>query len=254
MAVYQIIFSPTGGTRAVSQLVAFAWPETRILDLCDPKAEEHTQSFTAGDLCIFAVPAFEGRVPAVNLRRIQRLTGNNTPCILVAVYGNRAVDDTLLELEDALLPLGFLPFGAVAAVAQHSMLPMYGDGRPNKTDRAQLVEFSKKLRRVYEQGSFTTPVAVPGERPYIVINIPRTYPSFNGNTCTRCMACAKRCPVEAIDSGNPAQLDTSVCMSCMRCVSVCPTHARHIPPQRVETICQRIGHLLETPKENKLYL
>lgn len=254
MAVYQIIFSPTGGTRAVSQLVASAWPETLTLDLCSPQAEERTQSFTGEDLCIFAVPAFEGRVPAVNLRRIQRLTGDGTPCIMVAVYGNRAINDTLLELEDALLSLGFRPFGAVEAVAQHSMLPMYGAGRPNEEDRAQLEEFSRKLRQVYEQNSFTTPVKVPGNRPYIVINIPPTYPSYNGDACTGCMKCAKGCPVGAIASGNPAQLDTDTCISCMRCVAVCPTHARHISPQRVEAICQRIGHLLESPKKNKLYL
>ena len=98
MSVYQIIFSPTGGTKAVSQMVASAWPESITMDLCDPAAEDFSHTFTGKDLCIFAVPAFEGRVPPVNLRRIQRLTGDHTPCIMVAVYGNRAIDDTLLEL------------------------------------------------------------------------------------------------------------------------------------------------------------
>lgn len=254
MSVYQIIFSPTGGTKAVSQMVASAWPESITMDLCDPAAEDFSHTFTAEDLCIFAVPAFEGRVPPVNLRRIQRLRGDHTPCIMVAVYGNRAIDDTLLELEDALLPLGFLPFGAVSAVAQHSMLPMYGAGRPDQADKAQLEEFSQKLRRAYEQGSFAEPVSVPGKHPYIVINIQPTYPSYDSGKCTHCGKCADLCPVGAIDHSEPGKVDTEACMDCMRCVKVCPTQARHLPSQRVEAICQHIGHLLEAPKENHLYL
>lgn len=171
MSVYQIHFSPTGGTRAVSELLVSAWPETAAIDLCDPKAEGFTQDFTSDDLCIFTVPAFEGRVPPVNLRRIRNLSGNNTPCIMAALYGNRAIDDTLLELEDELLPRGFLPFAAVKAVAQHSVLPMFGTGRPDDADQTQLREFSQALRQAYEQGPAAEPVAVPGKRPYIVIPI-----------------------------------------------------------------------------------
>lgn len=254
MPVYQIIFSPTGGTRAVSELLASAWPETTTVDLCDPKAEERTQTFTADDLCIFAVPAFEGRVPKVNLRRIKKLTGNNTPCIMAAVYGNRAIDDTLIELEDELLHLGFQPFAAVSAVAQHSMLPMYGAGRPDEGDQVQLKEFSRKLRQTYEQGPAAEPVAVPGKRPYIVINIDQTFPSYDGEKCTHCMQCAKLCPVAAIDPSDPSKLSKALCMSCMRCVKVCPTNAKYLPAERIEKICQAIGHLLEEPKENTLYL
>ena len=81
--------------------------------------------------------------------------------------------------------------------------------------------------------------------------MPETYNSSNTLEINKIL---KRIYVGAIASGNPAQLDTDTCISCMRCVAVCPTHARHISPQRVETICQRIGHLLESPKKNKLYL
>lgn len=184
MAVYQIHFSPTGGTKAVSELLASAWPETISIDLCDPAADVRTQSFTSDGLCIFAVPAFEGRVPPVNLRRIKRLTGNNTPCVMAAVYGNRAIDDTLIELEDELLPLGFKPFAAVSAVAEHSILPMFGAGRPDDMDQVQLREFSQSIRLAYEQGPASEPVGVPGKRPYIVINIDPIRPAHDSEICT----------------------------------------------------------------------
>lgn len=254
MSVYQIHFSPTGGTRAVSELLASAWTDTITIDLADPAADERTQAFTSDDLCIFSVPAFEGRVPPVNLRRIKRVAGDNTPCVMAAVFGNRAIDDTLIELKDALVPLGFKPFAAVGAVAEHSVLPMFGTGRPDDADRSQLREFSQAIRRAYEQGPASEPVAVPGKRPYIIINIDPILPAHDSEKCTGCMKCAKSCPVSAIDFTDPGKLDTEVCMHCMRCVKICPTHAKHTPAERVEKTVKAIGHLLSERKENVLYL
>ena len=254
MSVYQIHFSPTGGTKAVSELLASAWPETVSIDLCDPAADERTQSFTSDDLCIFAVPAFEGRVPPVNLRRIKRLTGNNTPCVMAAVYGNRAIDDTLIELEDELIPLGFKPFAAVSAVAEHSVLPMFGVGRPDDMDQAQLREFSRTIRSTYERGPVGVQVVVQGKGPYILINMYPIFHVLDSEKCTGGMLCAKLCPVSAIDLSNPGKLDAEVCMHCMRCVKICPTHAKHTPAERVEKTVEVIGHLLAGRKENTLYL
>lgn len=254
MSVYQIIFSPTGGTRAVSELLASAWPETVTIDLCDPTAGERTHTFTSKDLCIFSVPAFEGRVPPVNLRRIKRLAGDNTPCVMVAVFGNRAIDDTLIELEDELIPLGFKPFAAVSAVAEHSVLPMFGTGRPDDADRSQLREFSQAIRRAYEEGHASEPVAVPGKHPYIVIHIDPILPVHDSEKCVGCMQCTKSCPVSAIDFTDPCKLNTEICMHCMRCVKICPTHAKHTPAERVEKTVKAIGHLLAERKENALYL
>lgn len=254
MAIFKIFFSPTGGTRAVSDLLASTWPETLNIDLSSPQAENYTLSFSEEDLCLFAVPAFEGRVPAAALRRIQKLTGHNTPCVLAAVYGNRNINDTLLELEDTVLSLGFLPFAAVKAVAQHSALPMYAAGRPDEADKTELVEFSSKIWQAYEKGPSTEPVAVPGNRPYIVMKHGASWPSFDSEKCVHCMQCAKQCPVSAIDPQDPAKLNTSLCMNCRRCVKICPTHAKFNPPERTEKMVQRIGHLLEGRKENTLYM
>ena len=76
--------------------------------------------FSKEDLCIIGVPSFGGRVPAIALERIKALSGNNATAILITVYGNRAYEDTLIELEDTLIEKNFTCQAAIAAVAEHS--------------------------------------------------------------------------------------------------------------------------------------
>ena len=41
---------------------------------------------------------------------------------LIVVYGNRAYDDTFVELQDVLTGAGFVCIAAVAATAEHSIM------------------------------------------------------------------------------------------------------------------------------------
>ena len=53
---------------------------------------------------------------------------------MVAVFGNRAYDDALLEMQDVASEIGFRVIAAVAAVAEHSIIRKYGKGRPDADD------------------------------------------------------------------------------------------------------------------------
>ena len=50
----------------------------------------------------------------------KHISGNNTPCAIVAVYGNRHFDDCLVEMEDLLTEKGFLVTAAAACLGEHS--------------------------------------------------------------------------------------------------------------------------------------
>lgn len=59
--------------------------------------------------------------------------------MLVTAYGNRAFDDTLLELKDTMKICGFICNCALAAVTRHSVLPKYGEGRQDYDDAEELL-------------------------------------------------------------------------------------------------------------------
>ena len=98
-------FSPTGGTKTVAGLFA---EQLGAPDACtDITVHAEAKTFTADDRLLVFFPVYGGRVPEPCLARVRALRGADTPVTLVAVFGNRAVDDALLEMRDTLAPLGF---------------------------------------------------------------------------------------------------------------------------------------------------
>ena len=85
--------------------------------------------------------------------------------MLLCVYGNRAYEDTLAEMEDAANAAGFQVIAAVAAVAEHSIIRKFAAGRPDEKDAGQLKDFGVRIARAVNEGKTGTP-ARPGIRLY----------------------------------------------------------------------------------------
>lgn len=227
MAYAQVIFSPTGGTRKVSEALISAWTESwETVDVSDMKFEGEGCSFAAEDTVLIAIPSYGGRVPAVAARRISHQHGNGAKAVLVCVYGNRAYEDTLLELYDIAIEAGFEVAAAVAAVAEHSIMRQYAAGRPDAEDKRVLKEYAEKIQEKLSGGALTK-ITIPGSRPYKKEMGSQLVPQ-SGKRCDQCGLCAKQCPVGAIDRSNSKIVDKDKCIACMRCVSVCPQRAREI--------------------------
>lgn len=149
MKVFDIVFSPTGGTEKVSGYIANALDgETVAVDLADSGLGFRTVAMTKEDVAVIAVPSYGGRVPAVAVERLGMVRGNDARAVLVCVYGNRAYEDTLVELEDAAKGAGFRVIAAVSAIAEHSIVRQFAADRPDAQDAAQLlglrIRFSKR--------------------------------------------------------------------------------------------------------------
>lgn len=66
MSVFEIVFSPTGGTRKVSGLVAGALDKNTVtVDLTDSGLDFSAVSMTKDDVAVISAPAYAGRIPAV---------------------------------------------------------------------------------------------------------------------------------------------------------------------------------------------
>ena len=247
---YQITFSPTGGTKKSAELLSAVWNEKKEIDLCDRREDFSQYSFTAEDICLVAAPSFGGRVPAIATERLRQMQGGGAKAILVAVYGNRAYEDTLVELEDILKDCGFLPVAGAAVVAEHSIMREFAAGRPDAADEKELKGWSAKLKEKAEQGGM---VAFPGNRPYKKYGALPMTPKTNED-CGGCGACAAKCPVGAIPAENPRETDEKKCIACMACVAVCPKQARKVNPVALAGARMMLKKALEGRKENELFL
>ena len=249
---YLLLFSPTGGTAAAAEALCSAWDGPwETLDLTDRSAG-FRRSFAPEDLVLAAVPSFGGRVPALAGARLAQMEGNGASAVLLCVYGNRAFEDTLVELEDLLTSAGFRCRAAAAAVARHSIVPQIAAGRPDGADRAQLQDFGRRICSALSGAAEATP-SLPGNRPYKERGGGGMVPQA-GEACVRCGACARRCPAGAIDSADPSQTDADKCISCMRCVALCPRHARQLPAPKLAAVTQMLSQTAAGRRENELFL
>lgn len=253
MTIYTITFSPTGGTKKVADRLAKNFgPEVREIDLTGAAADYTRFSFSGDDICIVAVPSFGGRVPVPAVSRLASMAGNGARAVLAAVYGNRAYDDTLLELKDVLTGAGFRCAAAVAAVAEHSIMRQFAGGRPNQKDLEELDRFACQIKEAMEKGP-SGDVRVPGNRPYRVYRGVPLAPKA-GKGCTGCGLCAERCPVGAIPASAPSQTDRERCVSCMRCVGICPVGARTVNRMLLAGAARKLKKACVEPKKNELFL
>lgn len=90
MRAYQIVFSPTGSTKRVADILTGRLAENaNTIDLCDRALDFSRIVLAPEDICVIAVPSYGGRVPGIAIQRLSLLQGNGAKAVLVAVYGNR---------------------------------------------------------------------------------------------------------------------------------------------------------------------
>ena len=246
MEVYY--FSPTGGTKKVSSIFADAMEKEVIWH--DLGSKEPMMEKPEGEMTVVASPVFGGRIPSVVREKIEKFSGTGKKAVTIAVYGNRAYEDALLEMNDILTKCGFTVIASGAFVAQHSMAPEVGAGRPDGEDEKEIHKFAETVKN----STAVENVQVPGNRLYKPeMNLPVAPISLP--SCTKCGKCVTVCPTNAISVADGAVItDIEKCILCMACTHICTEQARISPLPLQQKTEQMLGALKGVRNKNEVFL
>lgn len=288
--IYKIYFSPTKTTKKVVSILASAVanavagssaaaPTSALAaaaascsnsavasslqifdyDFTSPSAREGFPVLNSADLVIFGMPTYAGRLPNLIVPYLKDyVKGNNALAVPVVTFGNRAFDNSLIELRDILQEKGFRTLAAAACACEHSFSETLGGGRPDEADSKEISEFAMRVAEVlegladsevenseleetvYDRSGSKICVSVPGidaqhnyggyyqpqDRHGKPIDIRKVKPLTDNDKCGQCGFCAEICPMGAIDR-NDASLVPGKCIKCGACTKLCPSKAKY---------------------------
>ena len=182
----------------------------------------------------------------------------------VVMFGNRDYENSLAELCEVLKNGGFTPIAAAACVGQHAFTDALAYGRPGWSDLFEAKIFSKNVaNQIKRAEGVMEAIQVPGyaEAPYYVplgedgnpVNFLKATPKTNLARCNRCGACARMCPMGAIDKKDITRV-TGTCIKCQTCVRRCTKQAKYFDDPAFLSHVAMLEKTYTEPKENEWFL
>jgi len=258
-----IFFSPTETTAKILHGIAQGIQPDIVnsIDLTPPAAKSRDFGEMSDELVIIGSPVHGGRIPSEAACRLRQIRGNNTPAVIVVVYGNREYEDALLELRDIVTDLGFVPIAGGAFIGEHSYdsenTPI-ATGRPDAQDIEKAKRFGRSIQEKINRISTLDDILslyVPGDFPYKERGILSDMAPITVETlCVLCGECAAVCPTAAITVGEAVVTDQKECIHCNACVKKCPTGARVWDSPLIDQAAKRLSANYHEPKEPQIYL
>ena len=249
-AVHLITFSPTRTSKQIGEAIVRGTGISEIIETDLTLRMAGRLEIPENTLVVVTVPVYGGKVAPLALERMENIRASGTPAVLVVVYGNRAYEKALKELDAFASERGFKVIAGATFVGEHSYSTEQHPiavGRPDADDLQFAETFGAKIRTKIESASGidnlyavdVSRIQRPRQAFFPLfrflrkvvklrkngVPIPRI-PAVDAERCSHCGYCVTHCPAGAIGKGEECTTDAAKCIRCCACVKGCPQKAR----------------------------
>lgn len=245
-----ITFSPTCTSKQVGKAIVRGTGISSVVEMDLTLKAATDREIPANTLAVIAVPVYGGHVAPLALERMKDLHSDGAPAVIVVVYGNRAYEKALTDLDAFVTERGFKVIAGATFVGEHSFsndkYPVAA-GRPDADDLEYAALFGEKIRtkiaaatdmeKLY--GVDVSRIQRPRQPFFPLLRFLRKVvklrksgvptpvtPKVDAERCTHCGYCATHCPTGAILKGDECNTIAEKCIRCCACVKGCPQKAR----------------------------
>lgn len=247
---YLVYFSPTSTSKRVATAIVHGTGLESVSEINLTYDTSENLFIPSDALTIIAVPVYGGKVAPLAMERLKKVKSEGSPTVLAVVYGNRAYERALMELDMYAVRNGFNVIAGATFIGEHSYSTAENPisaGRPNTDDLAFASDFGKQIIAKIEEAEDIDSLRLIDVRsirkpkqPFIPlfqfmrqmiklrksgVPLPKT-PLTDADACIHCGICVKACPSSAIKLGNEQETNAEKCIKCCACVKKCPQNAR----------------------------
>jgi len=258
-----IYYSPTGTTQKIVKKIA---EELKLKLLKEYSLTSRfinfNPKFSNNCLTIIGLPVYGGRLPLETAKKLKKLQAKNAKVVIVVVYGNRAYEDSLLELKDIVTNCGFKIIAAAAFIGEHSYSTKdkaIAAGRPDEFDLIKCTDFAHRIQTKINDLKDEEEILdldIPGNFPYKerVTLTELIAPETNDTKCNNCGICVDVCPTNAIEMNQFIITNKELCTRCCACVKNCPTGARVFENPSINSLRERLYSICSDRKEPEFFV
>ena len=258
-----IYYSPTGTSQKIVKEIGLNLKPNLISEFNITELQEaYTPVINDNSLTIIGVPVYGGRVPINAIELLKKFHSNNSLAVIVVVYGNRAFEDSLLELNEIVTNCGFNVIAGAAFIGEHSYSTVdkpIALERPDALDLIKCSNFSSIIQdklNGLKQGNKIPKIDIPGNYPYKERNqlLANIYPDVDNDLCTLCGICVDACPTGAITIEETIITNGALCTCCSACIKSCPNDARFFDNPLINGIQEKLFSNCSDRKEPEYFI
>lgn len=229
-------FSGTGQGKLLAKELKKRLNQYNVFDLTSSSSRIRKCKIVKNSNIVVIFPIYASSVPRPLLEFFQNIQGENSYCVVIALWGSAHKEGAISLATNVLTNRGFKVVGAAELVANHSCLI---SEKIKEIPLEQVEKVANSIRNAFKNKK---EISVSSGKDKLIVRVLSSVPNsgvikavtkwnYHSDACKQCNICINQCPVGAISQ--TYSIDNKKCIRCFACATNCPSNAIDIHVSKI---------------------